>query len=417
MITKKRIISKGALFLLSFTTLCSFSNKVHAETIDLGGNSATVQTVNNQNIITTKRGKWHLTESTDLISRKNQTITLKNTVPVTINSIEIGKRLTMSGDGELVANNQTGQFGISVEDLKGFSGCGKKMGKLTGKGQEAGVRVYSNLSMSKGTLEAEGGQFGVLADGKISAICGAHIIGSGDNSGVCSQQSYVKTEHKNSLISGTSNDINSGYSAVHSTSRVVNAICGATIREIYNKPDFVITEDTPINIVEKYDAISRHMTDMENYEWSSEPLGVYNTEQGFLGSVKEEYRDGTIRGVRYGGSCCKKNKKEVLPLNSKGIHEVIFKGAKARYTLPVRINYVFTDLASVIHTSQKLINIEIGDSFLESDHQYNFGGDQAPEILDYKCEPGDFVVEDNNGAGYDVTYTYGGIFYEGNLSD
>lgn len=434
MTNKKTILTKSAIALLGITSLLVTADLAHAETIDLKGYDAKVGTSRGKNYIATKKGNWALDSSTVLQSSKNQKIELNNTVPVTINSIKVGKTLEVTGNGELTANNPNGEFGIDVgQHIKAFKGSKSGSGKIVGKGKTVGVRVYNEVQMDAGTLEAEGQTYGLWSyndikphkDAVISAVAkadngigiwayrdiyaydGAQVLGTGGASGGYSEIAHIESRGEGSLISGTSNNINSKYSALHAQKQMLRAFTGGTVREVYNNPGFEITKDKPINVVSNYKNVARNMSDMQTYDWSSEPAGVYNTDAGLLGNLKEPFREGMIIGERVDEGK-KKSKVELTELKKNGTHQVMFGNVKASYTMPVKLVHLFDNYSDVIRV-EEIIDVEIGQTFVVGDHVYDISFTEGDYL---GVDKEDFVIDENNEDGYTVTYKYEGDFNE-----
>lgn len=433
MSVKRTMLGKCAVTLLGLASVMVITDEAHAEVVDLNGYEAKIETIGGKNVISTKKGKWDLNVTTDLKSKKSQTIYLNNSKPVEIKSVEVGKTLDVRGDGELTANNQNGQYGINVGDhLRAFKYDKYGSGKLTGKGEEAGVRVYNEVQMNAGELNAEGQQFGIWsyndikphddavinanakADNGIGiwayrdiyAYDGAQVNATGGASGGYSEIAHIESRGEGSLISGTSNNVNSELSALHAKKEMLRAFDGATIREIYNNPDFEITKDKPINVVDKYNAVARNMTGMDTYNWSSDPIGVFNTSEGLLGSVKDPFRKGLIIGSRT-DNASKAAKGEATQLKKGGTHELMFGEVKASYTVPVKLVHLF-DTGMDIFKVEKIVNIEIGQMFKVLDYQYDISFTEGEFVA---ADKEDFIINDEID-GYEVTYKYEGDFDE-----
>lgn len=90
--------TKPFLVTVSVVGAFVFSGKgAFAEVVDLQGYSAKITTVEDQNYVSTSKGKWVLTEDTQIISNKAQVLELNNTIPAKIDSLYMKKNLELRG--------------------------------------------------------------------------------------------------------------------------------------------------------------------------------------------------------------------------------------------------------------------------------------------------------------------------------
>ncbi|MHC5227697.1 hypothetical protein ACYSNW_05385 [Enterococcus sp. LJL99] len=149
--------TKPFLVTVSVVGAFVFSGKgAFAEVVDLQGYSAKITTVEDQNYVSTSKGKWVLTEDTQIISSKAQVLALNNTIPEKIDSLYMKKNLELRRNGELNVEIEE-QFGINVlGNLYAFTCTGYGAGKVVAAGKVDGVHVYGALKLYSGTLEGMG---------------------------------------------------------------------------------------------------------------------------------------------------------------------------------------------------------------------------------------------------------------------
>lgn len=408
----KKSYLMGALALGIFGTLFVGSQESSAAevlrgTLDLKGGTTTIVTENGVNILKKGLKKYELTEESVIYSSCALTVNLNNTLPVNIDSIYTKSSLYINGNGELNADTKTGQFGINVGGyFKPFYCSGK--GKITAKGNEAGIRVHNEIRMKAGTVEAYGTNYGIWCNNDIKpflssvlkgtategtgiwayrdiyAWTGATVVGEGKVSGARSAIAHIQAEGKGSSITGISNDINSGVSALQADRKMLRAYCGAVVREEYRKPTFEISFDTPVFVTD-YKTVKRNMNNMKNYTWTSEPGGVYLNNQGGLLADPAQGSPSSMRvvGTRQAKNCCIVNygvKCEPTQLKYAGVHQVIFSEAPTAFTVKVTVNYwIDVDGSGNYQLKSQELEYALGDtvSIEELKANHPFAGDAS----------------------------------------
>lgn len=366
---------------------------------DLKGYDAVVTTqANGTNVLTTKKGEYLLNESSTIYSSKTITITLNNTAPVTVNTIQANNTLELRGNGQMnVATNE--EVGISVgQHFKAFKSAKYGKGTITTNAAKIGLRVHNEIQMEGGTVEATGSEYGIYCENDIKpyydavlkgtssagtgiyayrdiyAWKGATVVGEGAISGARSIIAHIQAEDEGSSITGISTNISSNLSALHADKKMLRAYNGAVVREEYKNSELVISDEEPLNLLNSYSSVSRNMKYMDNYAWSSNTESVYLATEGLLGDLNKPFKDATIIATRV-GETAKKDKTEITELKKNGRHEVVFPGASSYYTVPVITRHYVNDYTSddqyplykeVIHT------VEVGTEVIVDDLKLDF---------------------------------------------
>lgn len=343
----------GFLFTIFFIGGKADAAPILTGNIDLKGYDATITTnYYGDQLLTTKKDTYLLTEDSVIYSSKSILINLHNTRPVTVDSIDARKTLEFRGNGELNLES-TGQIALRVgAHLKAFKNSKYGTGKVIATGTQTGIMVQNQIHMDGGRLEGTGSQYGIWVyddllpyttayikgtgtDGigiwsynTVHALKGATVIGEGYHSGVYSHNAYIQAEFVGSNITGISHNIYSLYSALHCQKGLnrLQANGNSLVREIYVDPGFTINHLDPVHVRNRYSTVARNMYDMSKYTWASRPFGVYyKTGYGLLGDPDYAFTDGTITGTRTvtGMSI---DRTELTYLRRNATHEVIFTG-------------------------------------------------------------------------------------------
>lgn len=393
--------------------------------VDLKGYDATITTnAKGETLLTTKKGEYELTENSKIYSSKSLEIKLDNKNAAQIDSIYVKGTLEFVGAGELNAVSD-GEVGIeATTHIRAFKNTKYGEGKVTGTGKNYGIRLQNEIQMDGGTLEGYGADFGIWSNNDIKpyktavlkgvstngtgiwayrdiyAWKGATVIAEGLNCGGYSQIAHIQAEDAGSSITGISHNINSQYSALHAQKEMLRAYNGAVVREEYVKPDFSITRDVAVDVLQ-YSSVARNMKYMSNYTWSSDPTGVFYTENGLLGDIKQPFRNGTIKGERVEtGTTANKTvgkKNEVTELKKNGVHQVLFSEAQADYTVPITLNHIFNEGTNYEVIFTQVIEVELDTLFVVDDNQYDFS---FTEYMYLNADKSDFVVTDETVVNY-----------------
>ncbi|MGC6769185.1 hypothetical protein [Enterococcus sp. LJL51] len=375
------------------------------------------------NVLTNKLGEFILNEDSAIYSSKSIKVTLNNSVPVTINSINAKKSLEFVGKGEINVETN-GDVGINVGNhFKAFKTTKYGVGKVTTEGSKIGLRVHNEIQMEGGSVEAEGAEYGIYCENDIKpyyssvlrgissngtgiwayrdiySCKGATVYGEGKVSGARSIIAHIQADGAGSSITGVSYDINSSLSALHADKEMLRAYSGAVVREEYKNPGFVVTDDDPLNLVKNYKTVARNMSNMANYSWSSNPESVFYGNNGLLGNVENPFKDGTIRGVRVDKSV---RKDEVTQLKKNGMHEVLFSGVDSYFMVPVITRHYVNNYEGNEYPlyEEKIHMIEVGSLLKVDDLQIDLSFTE----YEYKgADKEDFVVVKD---GNDIVINY-----------
>lgn len=345
------------------TVVTANAAQVLTKGTDLKSDDGTVTTnAAGENILTTKKGSYLLTEDSVIYSSKSFKLQLNNTVPAKVDSVVVAKDFEVTGSGELDADSD-GAIGIQVGNhFKVFKNTKNGVGTVKATGTKTGAWVYNEIQSEGGTLEATGDEygiwcyndikpyysstitatseygFGIWAYRDIYAWKGATVLGKGKVAGAYTQIAHIQAEDNGSSITGISTDINSQYAALNAQKpeHPLRAYDNAKVIEKYENPDFVIPLNGPgvsgVNVV-SYPSIAKNMKYMNNYTWSSDPTGVSNIRNGLVVESGSEYSNlGLVMGVRTETNKVKNksvNKDENSELKAGGSHFVIFGDAES----------------------------------------------------------------------------------------
>ncbi|WP_277490611.1 hypothetical protein [Breznakia sp. PF5-3] len=426
----KRKMFKSFMVMLSIFSVFSvltFSFKADASSyavlsgnIDLKGYDATITTQKDgSNILSTKKGTYLLNENAVIYSSRDQKIYLNNTVPVNVNSIYTKKDLEFRGSGALNANTAD-EFGINVGGhLKAFKYTKNGVGTVSATGTTAGIRVYNEIQMEGGSISGYGINYGIwcyndikpyysasiygYASGAdstgiwayrdIYAWKGATVSGEGGSCGARTQIAHIQAEGAGSSITGISRNIYSGVSALQADKQMLRAYCGAMVQEIYLNSGLVVTDDVAVDVTAMYPTVNRNMCYMGNYQWYSEPAGIYYNGQGLIGDpYSANFKDGNIVGYRTNEACCKG--KEATQLKKSGTHKVVFSNAATYYTEDIIIrHWVDTEGLGEEYRvyKEEVVTLEVGTTIVIEDYKYKFG--DLTESSYQGADRGDFVLE------------------------
>ena len=417
-----------ALGLALFIGQSANAAPVLTESTDLKGAAATITTQNDgTNVLTTKKGEYVLNEDAKIYSSLSIIITLNNTKPVNLNSINAKHTLELRGNGEMVVNT-TDDIAINVgTHFRAFKTTKYGKGKVTASASRIGLNVKNEIQMEGGSVEASGSEYGIYCDNDIKpyydavlkgvssngtgiyayrdiyAWKGATVIGEGQVSGARSIIAHIQAEDAGSSITGISHNINSTLSALHADKQMLRAYNGAVVREEYVNPDFKISDEDPLNLTQKYTTVARNMTNMANYNWSSTPESVYLANDGLLGDVAKPFKDGTVVGTRINPAICA-TKNEVTQLKKNGIHEVVFSGTSSYYIVPVITkHYVDSQLEGYYELYKEEIHyVEVGSLVKVDDFQLDFSW---TESVYEGADKTDFIAV-KNGTPLEINYKY-----------
>ncbi|OJG97843.1 hypothetical protein RV18_GL003857 [Enterococcus termitis] len=430
MVSLKKVFC-GALVALGiglFISQPADAASVLTEGTDLKGYAATITTKNDgTNVLTTKKGEYLLNETAKIYSSSSIVITLNNTKPVTINSINTKCTLELRGNGEMQVQTQD-DVAINVGTyFKAFKLTKYGKGKVTASASKIGLKVKNEIQMEGGSVEASGAEYGIYCDNDIKpyydavlkgvssngtgiyayrdiyAWKGATVIGEGQVAGARSIIAHIQAEDAGSSITGISHDINSPLSALHADKQMLRAYHGAVVREEYVKPDFKISDEEPLNLTQNYVTVARNMKNMANYDWSSTPESVYLANGGLLGDVTKPFKDGTVIGTRTNSSACV-DKNEVTQLKKNGRHEVVFTGTSSHYIVPVLTrHYVDSQLEGNYELYKEEIHyVEVGSLVKVDDFQLDFSWTEST----YEgADKTDFIAV-KDGTPLEINYKY-----------
>lgn len=229
---------------------------------------------------------------------KRRSIYLNNTTPVQIDSIYATKNLEFRGSGELQAVTD-GQFGLNVGNhLRAFKNTKYGQGKVSGTGNDAGIRVVNEIQMDGGTLEAQGVNYGIWCNNDIKPYYTASIkaVATGENStgiwayrdiyawkgakvyaegGACGGYTaiaHIQAEN-NSEIKGVSRDITSCLSALHCQKQMLRAYSSASVIEEYVYNRALNWRSNQAVDLAGYASVNRNLKNVTNYNWSVEGTG------------------------------------------------------------------------------------------------------------------------------------------------
>ncbi|GGC96847.1 hypothetical protein [Enterococcus wangshanyuanii] len=430
MISYKKILggSLVALGLGLFVGQSADAASVLTESTDLKGYAATITTQNDgTNVLTTKKGEYVLNEDAKIYSSASIIITLNNTKPVNVNSINAKHTLELRGNGEMNVDT-TDDVAINVgTHFRAFKTTKYGKGKVTASAAKIGLNVKNEIQMEGGYVEASGSEYGVYSDNDIKpyydavlkgvssngtgiyayrdiyAWKGATVIGEGKVAGARSIIAHIQAEDAGSSITGISHDINSSLSALHADKQMLRAYNGAVVREEYVKPDFKISDEDPLNLTQQYTTVARNMTNMANYNWSSTPESVYLADGGLLGDVAKPFKDGTVIGTRTNAATAV-GKNEVTQLKKNGTHEVVFSGTSSHYIVPVVTrHYVDSQLEGNYELYKEETHyVEVGSLVKVDDFQLDFSWTEST----YEgADKTDFIAE-KNGTPLEINYKY-----------
>lgn len=419
----------GVLLLFFVTSAEVLSDEVLTNKIDLKGNDASITiTSEGTALIKTKRDTYILQEDSQLYSSKSIQLTLSNDQPVTIKSIFIDGNFELQGTGTLNVLTNDPNAVVVRKDLRAFKSTKRGEGALIAHGAESGIRVGDEIQMEGGVVEGYGREFGIWCNNDIKpyrnavlkgvssegigiwayrdiyAWKGATVTGEGLISGAYSQIAHIQAEDQGSSITGISRNLDSKNAALHAQKKNLRAYNGAIVREEYINSTFKLSIDNAINVL-NYSSVKRNMNRMENYKWSSDPIGVYNN-NGLLIDPTANFKQGTITGVRTAEDS---SKNEPTQLKKKGQHQVIFRDSSAENTE----QYMVT----AYHT---LLNLGSGETTRETRvHEMNeddvFGVDdyslvselesEGYMVLSYSVDRENFNIVSGT-TEYEVYYQY-----------
>lgn len=430
MISYKKILggSLVALGLGLFAGQSADAASILTESTDLKGYAATITTQNDgTNVLTTKKGEYVLNENAKIYSSSSIIITLNNTKPVNVNSINAKHTLELRGNGEMNVDT-TDDVAINVgTHFRAFKTTKYGKGKVTASASKIGLKVENEIQMEGGSVEASGSEYGVYSNNDIKpyydailkgvssngtgiyayrdiyAWKGATVIGEGKVAGARSIIAHIQAEDAGSSITGISHDINSSLSALHADKQMLRAYNGAVVREEYKEANLIITDDVPLNLTSNYKTVARNMKNMANYNWSSDPESVYFANGGLLGDIDKSFENATVKATRTNPSVCVE-KNEVSQLKKNGTHEVIFSGATSQYIVPVIArHYVYDDNTKDYVLYQEVVHpTEVGSLVKVDDLKIDFPGAES----DYMgADRTDFVAY-KDGTPLVINYKY-----------
>lgn len=430
MISLKKMLG-GSLLVLGlglFAGQTADAASVLTESTDLKGYAATITTQGDgTNVLTTKKGEYLLNEDAKIYSSSSIIITLNNTKPVNVNSINAKSTLELRGNGEMVVNTSD-PVGINVgTHFKAFKLTKYGKGKVTTTGASIGLNVQNEIQMDGGTVEAYGSEYGVYSNNDIKpyydavlkgvssqgtgiyayrdiyAWKGATVVGEGQIAGARSIIAHIQAEDPGSSITGISHNINSSLSALHADKQMLRAYNGGVVREEYVNPGFKITDDTPLNVAANYATVARNMTNMANYNWASTPDSVYLANGGLLGDVAKPFKDGTVVATRSNANSLP-GKEEATQLKKNGTHEVVFTGVSSHYVVPVTTkHYVDSGInGEYVLYKEEVHYVEVGSLVKVDDFKLDFSWTESS----YEgADRTDFIAV-KDGTPLEINYKY-----------